>query len=308
MFQSNGLKVLEDDKWLLLNPTYPIFARQSHVPRRALGLYLKAVAKAGRSTLDDRARYIADLDPDGGDYVTDTYLPLLSPDPLSFDNPKYLRIYAGLTPSQRSNARTGSRFAVGDFNQAQLRALNGIVFDDNMTLSVKKIYPNGTVIASAGSHADLNGEPTEVLADGIPHQARVTLTLRETAVASPYGASTDQKSSWMRSPLTADNIGYILFYCEHPEFGMYTGRTEFRATDFEKMRLGNQRAWSVYIDYSLNLGTSFSLSDHALGPIIPFDQLPPPFLAEIKAGHQRIADQLKNVRVPTRTQNPPPPW
>jgi hypothetical protein len=215
-----GMVVKKDGSWVVLNPVKPVEASSMRVNRIGLGKLLRSMDKKGLVDLDDVASYLMSQEKDVRDVDIDGMYLQIVESPLGkkvvtmSQNPNALKIYGARTPSQREALASSGSVSLNSLTADQKRWLVDDVFNSVDGPAAKAMRPTGPRMPFQDPRGNLKTERTQVLANGIRPDGRLTFSLSVlkgyTAVDPDTGTS---------AFLTLPDLAGRLYQNEKPQMG-----------------------------------------------------------------------------------------
>lgn len=307
-------KVVSEEGWTLLVPTYSLDAREGRVDRTQLRTLTEPIA-AGRSvTLEELANYAANNDSIMESPMGFTVLLLIGPDMSAIPirtNWSVLRFYGRLSGQQRMTLRQGGTLVLGTLTPPQQEALVQMVYWQPATIT-ESLPPNRReALARAESGfvppdptvQEESGEPdtevTQLLPNGIPPQSLLRGQFTTDAVFKTAGP--------FQQVHTAENLGAMLAYQEH---AANQGSPMPQRQRLERVTVGTRGTIDLAFQFGPRQFYRQALLDDAFGTnTVAITALPKPILDRINASRLAILERLKNApgNMPDDDTPPTPP-
>lgn len=276
-----GCHVDEANGWMTIRPQFLLANRLDRIERPAVGSLVRSSLLAGGLTIDGASDYMANhskryglLAWDGG-YLsaffrgsgpTSIFALLVRRDELRF--------YGLLSPVNRSQLHQRP-LRLSELPQAAKQHLE------------KMVYWNGW------ASDDDDGDPTEILPNGIPGNGLLTLVSdnNETLV-QPYTEGLPMADR-NYSPWSAARLG--------KQYGQPRGNAEAMA--WNRFRIVRGHRLSFRLDYAPGIFKTFDLLEvlDPHGPALTYDQLPADYRAEVERSKKATKEH------PPVNETPPPP-
>jgi hypothetical protein len=310
-----GSAVSEKNGWLTISPVGPASSRSQRMDRSVVGQFVRAVARDGRPSLEEQAKYAVATTGELYNTLGFMITMILSQSQQSeyFDS-GMLRFYGLLDPSQRQALIRGTRLSLGGLTSAQIELINKMVFGQNPNLHTKQ-QQRGPLSDNAWE-AFYNGigrEATEMFPNGIPRNSTVALRSQtESVLISPPYEAPGGGMYGTRS-LGPDEVAQNIYARERP--GIFPWMDADTGWDQRKFWFGNRQV----LDFNFDLGELASmtkqLQDTKINPgeAVPYSQIP----AEFRDGVQKRLEELRKQYAKMKpgdlggsrptVQRPPPP-
>jgi hypothetical protein len=309
------LDVEEADGWFIVRPLRPSHDRGIKVDRRALANLMAAAERDGIPSLEDVAAYAAKCpDPRETPWVT-RYTALFAKAAFvnglnGAENWDMLRLYGKLPQSQRQSLRSGAGLSVGSLSPELKALMAKFAFGYPVRLNVAR--PTDTPVGPYMAFllrrrptipVDYRDEPTEVMSDGLPGNATISLRTAEENFVMPVRKGPDVTHGKLAS-LDADALAMLQYVKERPAVRQDIGMIR----DIGDVKLGNRRVLDFTFTFARGVTHSETLVDDTLpsnAPILTLATLPDSFKAMIQA---RLAALRKEnlYRAQGVPERPPP--
>jgi len=276
-----GCDIVEENGWMTIRPKFVLDNRLDRIERPAIGALIRSSLLAGGLTIDGSADYMANhskryglLAWDGG-YLSAFFR---GSGPTSIfallTRRDELRFYGLLSPINRSQLPQRP-VRLSELPPAAKQHLE------------KMVYWNGWA-----SDED-DGDPTEILPNGIPGNGLLTLVSdKNETLVQPYtdGAPLADRNY---SPWSAARLG--------KQFGLPNGNAEAMA--WNRFRVVRGHRLSFRLDYAPGISKTFDLLEvlDPHGSPLTYDQLPADFRAEVERAKKATKER------PPVNEAPPPP-
>jgi hypothetical protein len=304
-----GLKITRTDGWWVGQPKEPWWARRVRADRMVLGKVLRSVAANGRASLDDRATLAAKMAPAARNQLPATLLRLVLAPGQEADlrEQSLLKFFGTLDASERTRLRQGGTF--GSLNPRAQEALQEFVYHLEPQLVVDATKDPGGKI-SQFVFGGVGRDTTESLPNGIPADARITVTDTESDVLFVSGGVQGNLPYAART-LDAEELALETF--------MSNNRQYFPYKDWEteppvpgRFRLGKRRRVEFAFDFTpvLHFNSTLQESGAPQGRELTQDNLPAAFRRLLAERMEALRKQYANTPPPNpvRTnQSTPPP-
>ncbi|MGI8923625.1 MAG: hypothetical protein ACR2HJ_06225 [Fimbriimonadales bacterium] len=206
---SRGETAINDgDGWIELQPVDLIAARESRLNRRVLAALVKAGYEKGLPSLDDLAAFVKESPP--FPYLAYNYIRFFAINYVYADQ-ELLRLYAFLSPSQRTFLRTEGSLPVRTLDAAQRRMISAMVYKDVRYKVFREgapLFEEADLLAVLGvfnrHDVDYLDEPTELLPQGLPPDATITLTISEEDAFYPSHREGEKRT--YRGPMSPTDL------------------------------------------------------------------------------------------------------
>ncbi|MGI8922643.1 MAG: hypothetical protein ACR2HJ_01155 [Fimbriimonadales bacterium] len=169
--------------WIEIRPVDPIAARESRLNRKALAALVRAGYEKGLPSLDDLAAF--DKESPSFPFLGYDYIDFFATNYVYADA-QLLRLYAFLSPSQRTLLRTERGLPVRTLDPVQSRMISDVVYKDLRYKVYRKEAPSfeeADLLDDMGVFhrhgVDYLDEPTELLPQGLPPDATINLAISE---------------------------------------------------------------------------------------------------------------------------------
>ncbi len=224
-----GLEVEDHDGWLEVAAQLPGEAIQNPVNREALGGLVRSLDFQKYLKLDDMASFsLAQNKPVSSSDIDGLYLKLVNSGQASsagnyLDNPWTLRIYATLTPFQRSSADAKRPLSLSDLTSQQRDWLAHDIFNSWDGPMVTPGPNSRRVVASSDTQGDagIRVERTQLLPDGLPRDGMLTFTFKNEQAVLGINSKTGESSV-----VTASRLASQMYQSERPELAAFTPSTK----------------------------------------------------------------------------------
>lgn len=291
------LRVDRKDGWIKVWPKYGASARNDQMNRSALGKLYRAADKQGFLRLGDMTAYaLAQSKPlSTGDYDGRTLGVLSSSAALAateaFMEPNMLRLFGSLTPGQLSALQAGRSLPVAQLSSKQQGFLFDEVYRSLIGPQLMNAHANDLTSRRFLPFGTVGGERTQLLPDGIPRDAIVTLKVdRDIAaygVDSRTGAAGFVTPSRMASNLYAADRADMSFLGEAPKF--------------DRFAQAEQATYALAINLNPEISLSRTLTDNWAdlnGPRVAYEGLSNDFRSKTAEMLKSLKESLANMKFP----------
>lgn len=287
------LDVKEADGWFIVRPLRPAHDRGIKVDRRALANLLAAAQRDGIPSLEDVAAYAAKCpDPRDTAWVM-RYTALFAKAAFvnglnGAENWDMLRLYGKLSQSERQSLRSGAGLSVGSLSPELRTLVAKFAFGFPVRLNVAR--PTDTPVGPYMAYllrrrptipADYRDEPTEVMPEGLPGNATISLRTTEENFVMPVRTGPDITHGKLAS-LDADALAMLQYVKERPAVRQDIGMIP----EIGDVKLGNRRVLDFTFTFAPGVTHAETLVDDVLpsnAPILTLATLPDSFKAMIQA-------------------------
>ena len=242
--KTGPMRLVPDADYLLVKAADPARARRDRIDRSALGALLRAADDHETPTLDELAAYAVRSPEPARNPLSMSVLALFVPGSMGsmsgMVNWYSLRLYASLSPTQRSGLASGAQIPFSAVPQAGKAALGAMLYGAGGTLSVDRngVAPENDIIATSirmsmgGGGVDAREEPTEAAPGGLPAGGYLQATVSADPIvrpltnggASPTAMGADE-IAMLRMLSTSMPVGENGFALKLPETGRIGSRT-----------------------------------------------------------------------------------
>ncbi|MEZ0324807.1 MAG: hypothetical protein ACAH95_02795 [Fimbriimonas sp.] len=279
-FVYSGLKVDQSEGWMVITPGRPLLGRQLGAKRNVLGAYLRRLGSAQKMSLEEVARFQANLP-----YAPLNMLPFLLTRFISDSeitgqpvDQTVLRFYGTLTPEQVNVAKDAG-LPLSGLKPEQLAALRKVLYAPGAGLQLVDSARRDPVDFSE----TLGREITECFPNGLPPDAvlRITETGGNVVATLPR-----QRPDWTEPPryMSAGELAMEVYMQANPEIFPWTG-PEDQKLDLGLLQFGTRRKLAFTFQLSKSLYMQRTLLHHDVGDEAkPIGALPEAFRAAFEKG------------------------
>ena len=293
--QKGPMRLVPDAEYLVVKAADPVRARRDRIDRAALGTLLRAAADHDAPSLDELAAYAVRSPEPARNALSMSVLSLFAPgsmDSLSGAvNWNSLRLYASLSPSQRTSLASGAHVPFNTIGQAGKKALGAMLYGAGGGLTVERngVAPEDDIIATAmrtamgGGAVDALDEPTEAAPNGLPAGGYLQAAVATETIIRPVtmgGAGT--------STMGADELALIRLITTGPMAAQVGDAIRLPAS----ARTGTRTTWSLRGYVAPTSYVTATLHDDRTpkdGKVVGMGELP----ADLQA---RIAQKTEKLR------------
>lgn len=290
-----GLSVKEESGWLVIgNRTTGTGAIPPGLERRmnrvALGQLLRQVKQDGMVRIDPLAEFsYRTMSDNGDDFPLEfVYLGIVTGnnDFMALSNGQWLRFYGSLDGDQRQAARAG-RLTIGNLRADQRSMVDSIVFGaENYGLQYEPKDENQDWELF---HGGIKGEPTERFGNGLPPQARLTMTdLTEDVVLARGTTKWGPTSTHMNVTELANHYAML-------EVPQVPSGGEWEPPQYSSFEMQSRRQVQVKVtlDPEVSISGTLSESKQTGRTFASLDQLPEPFKSKFLAEKAKLVEQRR---------------
>lgn len=280
----------EESGWWTIAPAAPADARSTRLDRVALAALIRASSSKALTSLDDLAAYAAKNEPPTLASIAMPYFVTYVSGATRFmmggNDWQMLRLYAMLGPSARQTLAQGASISLAALGPSASELVRRMAFGPEARLDVKRAdqAPRDPWLEMIADYlpmpqVDYLDEPTESLANGIPPDAVIEMTVVKEPVALPlndggaplrlFGALSSTDMAMMRAAMLADEDGAA---------GM-----------FKRVKMGSQQKFQIRVRLTPQVGLRAELRDPSIeadAPAIDVAKLPAEF-------EKLVADRVK---------------
>jgi len=283
------------DGFLTIRPALPASARALRLDRAAAASALKLVASQGYLTLDQKAAYV-NAQPFAG--PTDTFesrlLSAIDPGFGSsmlnglFDGQrKMLKLYSQLNVGQRQALFSGRGVLLGSLLPAPKNLVYDMTYNSMMGLNIERPGNNGQPMPMIGMMGDMANDPTEVLPNGVPEKA--TITLQSNTVDVAYGVT----KSGTRVAVSPGSFSMV--FTGDPSTGLNPSQIN-SANQYAKYQLGKQTQLNFRFQLTPIVSFMRTLTDDRPDPkskLLSYSELPEWFRRQAEEAQKNL-DRIKD--------------
>jgi len=280
------------DGYLTVHPSKPATARASRLDRAAIANALRLVVSQGYLTLDQKANYV-NAQPFASTEDNFEIRMLSSVNPglggtmqseLFSGERKMLKFYAQLNPGQRQALFSGRGVLVGSLMPVPKNLVYDMAYNSMFGLNVERPGDNGPRRSMSG---DMGSDPTEILSNGVPDQA--TITVQSKMIDLVYGVT---KSG---GRVGVSPGAFSMVFSGDPSTGLTPTATN-AANQYSKYQLGKQTQLTFRFQLTPVVNFTRTLADDKFdlrSKLLSYSELPDWFRKQADDTQQRI-DQMKD--------------
>ncbi len=309
MLKSFGTETVEEDKWIILRPSFQQYARQNRTSRSALGDFLRRAVKDGRFSLENRAQFAYNSDQE-----EQSVLPMFCAILLGFSEEgvmgndwSSLRLYGSLTTNQRQLAKSGQPIPFSALMPSQIEILRHATFDAEYAHISQQFDEQDTAEFANEDGITLGGglfsEITEILPNGFTGRELLEVNDETTAklFAKPLPAD-GQPSYFGEHSFDEEGLAFELFQAEKPELFPWRNQGSYRAPTFGEFRSGTERRVNMKIQLNKRAAFEQTLTDKTYtSNYVPLAKLPADVKKRIEEAQVRYREQYKDYKPPQTT-------
>lgn len=302
---SGGMVVEQKDGWTTGQARLPFLARAGQVSRPALAALLGAMERNKHLGLTEFAAYAMSRSlPTPAPAIDEQTLAALNSEVWqsyrfeAIPNWRAMKLYGGLTQSQRQALDRGAPLAVGNLSREQWALADSLVFDDMIAPNISLPRGGGpSGPAGPGFEEALLNERTEALPNGMPRDSY--LQAAGPVQGGVFASISDRPGSRF---FTAREYG------GHLAFNQTQGLAApgMERVNYDRFRLGTVRTINLTLFLTPLVQTARTLRDASVLPDSKetgFEQLPADFQAAVKAAFEAAKANFNRGG----GNNPPPP-
>ncbi|MCH8979986.1 MAG: hypothetical protein IH945_12205, partial [Armatimonadetes bacterium] len=270
-----GWSVTEDDGWVTVQPKDVHMAWYRRTPRKSLEQYIASVVNKGRTTFEDYTAFVARLRwPSDLDQTHTRLLGLpLNRLPSGREEWHLLRLYGLMTQAQKLGLAQGGSLAYSSLSRDQRQAYLRVALSSQID-SRTYLGEDGT-----SGYRPVQGmtEPTEVLVNGIPPDATLSISAKGLQAVYAYSKIGERLAPYQAmSPLT---VAHYIKRQRDPSL-RYPGETIMDA-----WAMGQQMRYEFRLQYVTDRWHLFRIFEDVPDPDAspgPWEQLPADVVDKIK--------------------------
>lgn len=280
------------DGFITIQPSEPAAARSFRIDRPSMATALKLITSQGYLTLDQKASYV-NAQP-FATAIDNFEIRMLSAVNSGFGGSmqqslfsgerKMLKFYAQLHAAQRQALFSGRGVVLGSLMPVPKNLVYDMAYNSISGLSIDQPGEPGPRRAMMG---DMGNDPTEVLSNGVPEQATITLQTRMNDLA--FGVS----KSGSRVPVSPS--AFSMTFSGDPSTGL-TPMMVNAASQYSKYQLGKQTQLNFRFQITPAVYFTRTLVDDKFdikSKLLSFSELPDWFRSQADEAQKRM-DQMKD--------------
>jgi hypothetical protein len=308
-----GLRVTPSDAWIQVAPRYPVTARYERIDRPALGRLARILQDRGFARLNDLAALaVAQAKPVSPADFDGNALRLINAGAAqsavaTLGDVNTLRLYASLTPAQQSILANGGSIPFAQLTGPQRSAIANDVFMSSDGPMIGE-GPSGRVgpavaVARFGIFGNVKSERTQILPEGVPANAAISLKTERQPVA--FGTNSKTGASGI---VTSNGLASARLAEERPDLRFLGSPIQY-----DRFQPAEQSQYTFRYDLAPNVSVTRGLSDAWIdvkANRVAFDGLPREFrdrtLAQLESLRKGMANVVVSPAAPARPANIPP--
>lgn len=301
----NRFALLEaKDGWTTLQPRGR--GSQANLDRSVLGTLVRAAASGQRLSIDQRAAIAMKQDPNVE--IFETILPLW----LMFatgsvgavnqsDDMQALRLYGSLSADQKQGLKAGRAIPFAQLSSNQLAVISKMVFQGYGGLQREwdeadmKEYQQQNEDGGVILEDDLRNEPTEILPNGLPPTATLSMTFLDRDGFFPDYAKTDRNVYESGEPVDANGLAWTVAAKERPDLFAWAANQPV-AQGFWR---GHDTRITMEMKFIPKVSMSRQLRDTSIdkrGKPLTLAELPDDFRKQYEASLKQYRESFKDMK------------